>query len=413
MFCQKTVINVNMEKKEMNTMKKVKITPADKILNLEKYIFVQLDEQKQEARARGIDLIDLGIGNPDRPTPKYIVKEAIKSVKNPKSHGYPCFRGKEEFQQTIREWMKNRYNVELDSDFIAQAMNGGKEGVAHVSLAFINPGDLSIVPEPYYPVLSRGTWVAGGEVYHVPINEENDFLPDLDAIPKEIAKKAKILMLNYPNNPTGATAPKWFLEKAVKFCTENEILLVSDLAYGEICYDDYRPLSIFAIEGAREVALEIHTCSKTFNMAGWRVGFVLGKKELVDHICAIKSNFDYGTATIMQDAAIAGMQMPYKYVAATMKTYKKRMDFMVKSLRELGWDIKTPKATMYLWLKVPAGRSSKEYCKWVMDTTGVVFTPGFAFGKSADNMFRVSIVQDIKLLKEAVERLKKANIRYE
>jgi len=262
----------------MNTLKKVNIKPSDKVLNLDKYIFVELDELKQEARSRGIDLIDLGIGNPDGETPKYIVKETIKSIKNPKSHGYPDFRGKDEFQVTIKEWMDKRYNVKLDEDFIAQAVNGGKEGIAHVTLAYTNPGDLNIVPDPYYPVLSRATWVAEAETYHVPLTEENGFLPDLDAIPEEVAKKAKMFIVNYPNNPTGACASREFLQKLVDFCIKHEILLLSDLAYGEVCYEGYRPLSIFSIEGAREVALEVHTCSKTFNMAGWRVGFVLGKK---------------------------------------------------------------------------------------------------------------------------------------
>lgn len=392
---------------------KIKITPADKILNLDKYIFVELDELKEKARERGMDLIDLGIGNPDRPTPKYIVKKTIKSLKNPKTHGYPDFRGKADFQSTIIEWMEKRYNVKLDSDFTAQAVNGGKEGIAHVSMAFTNPGDINIVPEPYYPVLSRATWVSGAEVYHVPMLEEKDFLFDIDSIPKEVAQKAKLLIINYPNNPTGAVAPREFLEKLVKFCKENGILLVSDLAYGEICYDGYRPLSIFAIEGAKDVAVEVHTCSKTFNMAGWRVGFVLGKKEFIDTVFAMKLNFDYGTSTIMQDAAIAAMTMPYKYVEETMKKYQARRDFLAESFKELGWKVNKPVATMYFWLKVPRGMKSKEYCKMVMDKTGVVFTPGIAFGKSGDDYFRVSLVQDIKRLKEAVKRLKAANICYE
>lgn len=397
----------------METMKKLKITPADKILNLEKYIFVELDEQKQEARNRGVDLIDLGIGNPDGKTAKPIVNAAIKSIKDKKNHGYPNFRGKDEFQSTIIEWMEKRYDVKLDSDFTAQAVNGGKEGIAHVSMAFTNPGDINITCDPYYPVLSRASWVAGAEVYHLPLTEENDFLPDLDSIPDEVAQKAKIFLVNYPNNPTGAIAPKWFLEKLVKFCTKNNILLVSDLAYGEICYNGYRPLSIFAIEGAKDVAVEVHTCSKTFNMAGWRVGFVVGKKEFIDAIFALKVNFDYGTSMIMQDAAIAAMKMPYKHVEATMKKYSKRRKYMIESFEELGWNVHKTNATMYLWLKVPAGRKSREFCKSVMDKTGVVFTPGVAFGKLSDNYFRVSLVQDIKRLQEAVKRLKAAGIRYE
>lgn len=397
----------------METTKKINITPADKILKLEKYIFVELDELKEEARSRGVDLIDLGIGNPDRPTPKPIVKAATKAMKDRKNHGYPNFRGTKSFQTTIKDWMKKRYNVELDSDFIAQAVNGGKEGIAHVSMAFTNPGDINIVPEPYYPVLARATWVSGAEVYRIPLFEENDFLPDLDAIPEDIAKKAKLFVVNYPNNPTGAIAPKEFLEKLVKFCAKYDILLVSDLAYGEICYDKYRPLSIFAIEGAKDVAVEVHTCSKTFNMAGWRVGFVLGKKEFIDTVFAMKLNFDYGTSNIMQDAAVAAMTMPYKHVEATMKKYQKRRDFMFKSFEELGWKPRKIKATMYMWLKVPKGQSSKQFCKMVMDKTGVVFTPGVAFGQGGDGYFRVSLVQPEKRLKEAVKRLKEANIKYE
>ncbi|MDD3437168.1 MAG: aminotransferase class I/II-fold pyridoxal phosphate-dependent enzyme [Candidatus Gastranaerophilales bacterium] len=396
----------------MNTVKKVKITPADKVLNLEKYIFVELDELKAQARKRGIDLIDLGIGNPDRPTADYIVKETIKSIKNPKNHGYPNFRGKDEFQVAIKEWMAKRYDVKLDDDFIAQAVNGGKEGIAHATLAFTNPGDINIIPDPYYPVFSRATKVACGEVYYVPLSEENDFLPDLNSIPQEIAQKAKIFIINYPNNPTGAVVTKEFLEDLVKFCRENEILIISDLAYGEICYDGYRALSIFSIEGAKDVALEIHTCSKTFNMAGWRVGFVLGKKEFIDTVFAMKINFDYGTSTIMQDAAIAAMRMPYKYVEATMKKYQQRRDYLVKELRELGWHVRMPKATMYLWIKVPEGMSSREFCTMVMDKTGVVFTPGIAFGAGSEGYVRVSLVQDEKKLREAVKRLKEAGIRY-
>lgn len=396
----------------METIKKVKITPADKILNLEKYIFVELDEQKQEARRNGADLIDLGIGNPDRPTPKPIVKAAIKSIKDPASHGYPSFRGKDELQVAIKKWMKNRYDVELDSDFLAQAINGGKEGLAHIAMAYTNPGDVNLVPDPYYPVLSRGTWISGGTVYHLPLTAENEYLPDLDSIPEEIAKKAKVFFVNYPNNPTAALAPKWFLEKLVKFCTENDILLVSDLAYGEICYDGYRPLSIFAIEGAKDVAVEVHTCSKTFNMAGWRAGFIVGKKEFIDTIFAMKTNLDYGTATVIQDATIAALNVPYQYVEATMKKYQKRRDFLIPAFRNLGWTVEQTHATMYLWLKVPFGMKSKEFCKMVMDKTGVVFTPGIAFGKYSDDYFRVSIVQSEKKLKEAIKRLEKAGICY-
>lgn len=397
----------------MNTTKKVNISPADKLLNLEKYIFAELDEWKEEARAKGADLIDLGIGNPDGPTPEPVVNAAIKAIKDPKSHGYPSFRGKKELQEAIRQWMDKRYGIKLDSDFGIQTLSGAKEGLAHVALAFTNPGDVNIVPDPYYPVLSRGTWISSATVHHLPLLEENDFLPDLDSIPDEIAKKAKILFLNYPNNPTAAVAPEWFLKKAVDFCKENNILLVTDLAYGEICYEGYRPQSIFSIEGAKDVAVEFHTFSKTFNMAGWRVGFVIGKHEFVDTIYAMKTNIDYGTATIVQDAAIEALTMPYEHIAKTVKKYQTRRDYMVPAMQNLGWDLKMPKSTMYLWLKVPTGRKSKEFCREVMDKTGVVFTPGIAFGKLSDGYFRLSLVQSLEKLKEAVKRLEEAGIRYE
>jgi len=397
----------------MTTQKQVKIIPADKILNLEKYIFAELDEWKAEARANGADLIDLGIGNPDGPTPEPVVESAVKSIRDPKSHGYPCFQGKKEFRDAIERWMEKRYDITMDSDFSIQTLSGAKEGLAHIALAFTNPGDINIVPDPYYPVLSRGTWVAGGIVHHLPLKEENDYLPDLDSVPAEIAQKAKILFLNFPNNPTAALAPKWFLEKAVKFCTENNILLVSDMAYGEVCYDGYRPISIFSIEGAKEVAVEVHTFSKTFNMAGWRIGFVIGKKEFIDTVFAMKTNIDYGTATIVQDAAITALDMPHEHIEKIVSKYQDRRDFMIPALNKLGWNIKKTGATMYLWLKVPNKRKSKEFCKSVMDKTGVVFTPGVAFGAMSDDYFRVSLVQSMEKLQEAIERLTVGGIRYE
>lgn len=397
----------------MKTMKKIKITPSNTVLNLDKYIFAQLDDWKRDARARGIDLIDLGIGNPDCPTPQPVIDAAIKSMKDPSNHGYPNFKGKPEFKEAIKNWMKKRYDVDMDEDFDIEIHSGGKEGLAIAALAFTNPGDINLVPDPYYPVMSRGTWVAGGEVYHLPLIEENDFLPDLDSIPKDIAKKAKMFIINYPNNPTAAIAPRWFLEKAVNFCTENDILLVSDLAYGEVCYDGYRPLSIFSIKGAKDIAIEVHTVSKTFNMAGWRIGFAIGKKEFIDSIHAMKTNFDYGTSNIMQDAAAGALNMPYENVEKTIKKYQDRRDFMVTEFKKLGWDVKETKATMYFWLRVPRGLKSQEFCNQVMEKTGVVFTPGMAFGKNSDGYFRISIVQPKEKLEEAIKRLKAANIRYE
>lgn len=390
----------------------INIKPADKILNLPKYIFAELDEWKAEAKERGMDLIDLGIGNPDGATPDDIVQAALKSIQDPASHGYPSFRGKQEFRQSISQWLKSRYNVNICPEFGIQTLNGAKEGLANIALAFTNPGDINIVPDPYYPVLSRGTWIASGDVYHTPLKAENNFLPDLNSIPEDIAKRAKLFFINYPNNPTAAIAPLSFLEEIVAFCRKYSILLVSDLAYGEICYDGYRPHSIFEVEGAKDVAVEFHSFSKTFNMAGWRVGFVVGKKEFIDTIYAMKTNMDYGTATIVQDAAIRALNMDYNHVENIVANYARRREMVVDLLGELGWEVSKTTATMYFWLKVPKGFTSKEFCKYVLDKTGVVLTPGIAFGKYSDGYFRLSLVQPDEKIQEALQRLKHANITY-
>jgi len=391
---------------------KTRIQPSQKISNLPKYIFAELDEWKEIERAKGKDIIDLGIGNPDGATPQPIIDAAVKSMQNPKNHGYPSFKGKIEFRQEISKWMKKRYNVDIDPESEIQTLVGAKEGLANIAMAFTNPGDINLVPDPYYPVLSRGTWIASGEVHHLPLKPENDFLPDLDSIPEEIAQKAKIFFVNYPNNPTAAVAPREFLEKLVAFCKKHNILLCYDLAYGEVCYDDYRPLSIFSIEGAKDIAVEYHSFSKTFNMAGWRVGFVVGNAEYIKAIHDMKTNTDYGTCSIMQDAAIAAMTMDYSYVQKTMAKYSNRRDFMVEGFNKLGWDLKKTCATMYLWLKVPQSYDSKAWCKMILEKTGVVFTPGIAFGTHSDGYFRVSLVQPDERLKEALSRLEKAEISY-
>lgn len=392
---------------------KVKIIPSEKLQNLPTYIFAELDEWKEAARAAGADLIDLGMGNPDGPTPEPVVQAAVKAVQDPASHGYPSFKGKYEFRLAIAKWVKERYNVDVDPDTEIQTLLGAKEGLAHLALAYINPGDISIVPDPYYPVLSRGTWLASGDVYHVPLKPENNYLPDLKSIPEEIAEKAKIFFVNYPNNPTAGIATLEYYQELVDFCIKHNILLCADLAYGEICYDGYRPPSIFQIPNAKEIAVEFHSFSKTFNMAGWRIGFAIGNKEFIKALYSIKTNIDYGTSTIVQDAGIKALDMPYENVEKIVCKYSNRRDFMVEGFQKLGWDIKKSVATMYLWLKIPTGYDSKTWCKMVMDKTGVVFTPGIAFGKYSDQFFRVSLVVPDEKLKEALKRLEAAGIRYQ
>jgi LL-diaminopimelate aminotransferase len=391
---------------------KVNIKPAKRLLCLPTYIFAELDDWKDEAKAKGVDLIDLGIGNPDGSTPEPIVQAAIKSVQNPKNHGYPAFKGKEVLRETISGWLKKRYNIDINPKDEIQTLIGAKEGLAHLALAYTDPGDINIVPDPYYPVLSRGTWIADGDLHHLKLEEKNDFLPDLDSIPEEIAQKAKIFFVNYPNNPTAGVASKEFYKKLVDYCIKYNILLCTDMAYSEICFDGYKPPSIFEIEGAKDIAIEFHSFSKTYNMAGWRIGFAIGNKEYVKNLYALKTNIDYGTSSVVQEAAIAALNLPDEYSQAITGAYQRRRDFMVAGFSKLGWSLKKPQATMYLWLKVPQSLDSKSWCKIVLDKTGVVFTPGVAFGKHSDNYFRASLVAPDYRLQEALDRLEKANIRY-
>ncbi len=391
---------------------KINIKPAKKLLHLPIYIFAELDEWKEEAAAKGINIIDLGIGNPDRCTPEPIVQAAIESLNNPKNHGYPNFKGKEELRENIAKWLKKRYGISMNPKDEIQTLLGAKEGLAHLAMAYTDPGDVNIVPDPYYPVLSRGTWISDGEVYHVKLEEKNDFLPDLSSIPEEIARKAKIFFVNYPNNPTAGIITKEFFKELIDYCKKYNILLCSDLAYSEITFDGYRPPSVFEVEGAKDIAIEFHSFSKSYNMAGWRIGFAIGNKEFIKNLYALKTNVDYGTCSVIQDAAIAALKMSEDQCCDIAGGYQRRRDFMVEGFKKLGWDIKKTKATMYLWLKVPEGYDSKSWCKMILDKTGVVFTPGVAFGKHSDNYFRVSLVAADERLREALDRLEKANIAY-
>ena len=391
---------------------KIEIKPAKKLARLPKYIFAELDDWKEEAQEKGLDLIDLGIGNPDGCTPPEVVAAAVESLKNPKNHGYPDFRGKLEIRENIAAWLNKKYGISMDPKEEIQLLIGAKEGLAHLAMAYTNPGDINIVPDPYYPVLSRGTWISDGEVFHVKLKEENDFLPELESIPQEVAEKAKIFFVNYPNNPTAAIMTREYFKKIVDFCRKHSILLCSDLAYSEITFDGYNPPSVFEIEGARDVAIEFHSFSKSYNMAGWRVGFAAGKSEFIKNLYAMKTNVDYGVCSVIQDAAIAALNTDQKCCSNIAGNYQRRRDFMIEGLKKLGWSPRKTKATMYLWLKVPEGYDSKTWCKMVLDKTGVVFTPGIAFGEQSDNYFRLSLVAADEKLHDALSRLEKANIKY-
>jgi LL-diaminopimelate aminotransferase len=389
------------------------ISPAQRLQKLPPYVFARLDELKARAREQGLDLIDLGMGNPDGPAPQPVIDAAIAALQNPHNHGYPPFEGTASFRRAITNWYERCYSVALNPDSEALPLLGSKEGLAHLALTYLNPGDIVIVPSPAYPVHFRGPAIAGAQVYSSILKPENDWLIDLTTIPDEIAQAAKILYFNYPSNPTAATAPREFFEEIVAFARKYEILLVHDLCYAELAFDGYQPTSLLEIPGAKDIGVEFHTMSKTYNMAGWRVGFVVGNQHIIQGLRTLKTNLDYGIFSVLQAAAETALQLPDTYIHQVQKRYQSRRDFTIEGLAQLGWDIPKTKATMYLWLPCPAGLSSTDFALSVLQETGVVLTPGNAFGPGGEGYVRISLIAECDRLAEALKRLQKANIRYE
>ncbi|MBF2065021.1 MAG: aspartate aminotransferase [Calothrix sp. C42_A2020_038] len=388
------------------------INPAERIQKLPAYPFARLDELKANARKQGLDLIDLGMGNPDGSTPQLVIEAAIKALENPANHGYPPFEGTADFRSSITDWYYRRYGVKLDPDSEALPLLGSKEGLGHLALAYINPGDVVLVPSPSYPVHFRGPLIAGGNVHSLVLKPENNWLIDLTEIPEDIARKAKILYFNYPSNPTGATAPREFFEEIVDFGRKYEILLVHDLCYAELAFDGYQPTSLLEIPGAKEIGVEFHTMSKTYNMAGWRVGFVVGNRHVIQGLRTLKTNLDYGIFAALQAAAKTALQLPDTYLFEVQKRYQTRRDFLIQGLSKLGWNIPKTKATMYLWVPCPPGMSSTDFALDVLQKTGVVLTPGNAFGSGGEGYVRVSLIAECDRLGEVLRRLQQAGIRY-
>lgn len=388
------------------------ISKADRIQGLPPYVFARLDELKARAREQGLDLIDLGMGNPDGATPQPVVEAAIAALQNPANHGYPPFEGTASFRHAITSWYHRRYGVDLDPDSEALPLLGSKEGLTHLALAYINPGDLVLVPSPAYPAHFRGPLIAGGKVYSLILKPENDWLIDLTAIPSSVAEQAKILYFNYPSNPTAATAPREFFEEIVAFARRYEILLVHDLCYAELAFDGYQPTSLLEIPGGKEIGVEFHTLSKTYNMAGWRVGFVVGNRHVIQGLRTLKTNLDYGIFAALQSAAETALQLPDVYLHEVQDRYRRRRDFLIQGLAQLGWDIPKTKATMYLWVKCPTGMGSTDFALSVLQQTGVVVTPGNAFGVGGEGYVRISLIAECDRLAEALRRFKQANIRY-
>jgi len=388
------------------------ISPAQRLSSLPPYVFARLDELKARAREQGLDLIDLGMGNPDGSAPQPAIDAAIAALANPENHGYPPFEGTASFRQAIAQWYQRSYGVELNPDNEALPLLGSKEGLGHLALAYVNPGDLVLVPSPSYPAHFRGPLIAGGKIHQIPLKAEQNWLIDLSAIPEDVARRAKIFYFNYPNNPTTATAPRAFFEEIVAFARRHEILLVHDLCYAELAFDGYQPTSLLEIPGAKEIGVEFHTLSKTYNMAGWRVGFVVGNCHIIQGLRTLKTNLDYGIFAAIQAAAETALQLPDRYIKQVQERYQTRRDFLIQGLGELGWDIPKSKATMYLWVPCPEGSTSTDFALDVLQKTGVVVTPGNAFGESGEGYVRISLIADCDRLAEALNRFKRAGLCY-
>lgn len=380
---------------------------SKKLESLPPYLFLEIDKAKRKAKAEGRDIIDLGVGDPDQPTPKNIIDKLYQAALDPATHRYALDQGMPVLRQAIADWYKKRFNVTLAADNEILPLIGSKEGIAHFPLAFLNQGDYSLIPDPCYPPYKGGTILSGGKPYLMPLLEKNNFLPDLNRIPLSVRKKAKMMFINYPNNPTGRIADQDFYRRVVDFALKNNIIVVSDLAYSEMSYDGYKPSSFLEVEGAKEVGIEFHSLSKTYNMTGWRVGFACGNTQLVSALAKVKSNVDSGIFSAVQLAGVEALTGPQAHIKNMCTMYQQRRDVLVDGLKALGWEVDYPKATFYVWLKVPIDMDSIKFCGLVLEKANIVVTPGVGFGQHGEGYFRMALTVPKERMKEAVERLKK------
>jgi len=378
---------------------------AERLRRLPPYLFKEIDRKKAEVKARGVDIIDLGIGDPDLPTPGHIIEALQEAAVDASNHRYPSYSGMLEYRAAVADWYKRRFDVSLDPEKEVLALIGSKEGIAHMPLAFVNPGQVSLVPTPGYPVYNTATIFAGGESFFMPLTRENRFLPDLDAVPEDVARKARLLFINYPNNPTAAVADLEFFDTVVDFARKHGIIVCHDAAYSEVAYDAYRPPSFLQAEGAKDVGVEFHSLSKTYNMTGWRIGFAAGNKEAVEGLGAVKSNVDSGVFQAIQIAAIKALRHDQACVKEMIDVYARRRDLMVDGLRKAGFELDPPKASFYLWVRVPQGYTSAQLASRLLEK-GVVVTPGIGFGEPGEGYFRIALTQKRERLQEALERIR-------
>lgn len=384
---------------------------AQRLVKLPTYVFALLDKLKAEERKKGTDLIDLTIGSPNIPPPPEVTEALIDALKDPNNSRYPSFEGNPDFRKAVVDWCRRQYGIKVDVNDVVELI-GSKEGIVHFMFAYLNPGDRVLVPFPAYPAHFRGPLLAGAEVFPLPTVEKNGFIPDLKSIDASIADKAKMLVLSYPTNPTGATAPKEFFEEAVAFAKKHQLILLHDFAYAELYFDGRKPISCLSLPGAGEVCIEFHSLSKTFGMAGWRIGFAVGNPQLVESLRKMKTNLDYGVFPAVTRAAIKALTGKNSYLEEARSIYQKRRDIVVDGLNSLGWKIRKPQGAMYVWFPVPGGFDSLSFVNHLMQTTGVAVSPGTGFGEPGEGYVRISLVDQDSRLTEAIARMKKAGIRY-
>lgn len=386
--------------------------PTPRLTTLPTYVFAWLDELKGRARARGAELLDLGIGNPDQPTPAPIVQAITRAYADAAHHGYPPFRGTERFRHAVAGFMRARFGVTVDAGREVLCISGGKEGVAQITLAFTDEHSASLVPDIHYPVHGRATALFGGTVKLLPLRAEHGFLPRLGEVSARDLEGAKLLFLNYPHNPTGAVAGLDFYEEAVAFAKRHGLVLVSDLAYSEITFDGFVAPSVLQVPGAKDVAIELHSFSKSFNMAGSRVGFAVGNPALIDALYAVRTNMGYGTPAAIQEGAVVALEQSRALTGPIAARYQARRDVVLAGLGKLGFESPPPRGSMFVWLRVPRGFTAQQWTEHLIDRAGVVVTPGNAFGPGGEGYFRVSLVAETGVLQAAISRLAAAGIRF-
>ena len=388
----------------------MKFEKARRISELPPYLFDEIDRRKRAALAKGVDLIDLGIGDPDIPTPAPIVERLKVAAGTAVNHRYPSSSGLLEFREAVASWYEIRFGVKLDPDREVVSLIGSKEGIANMAVAFVEPGELVLSTDPGYPVYQIGTSLSGGRSYSLPLVRENHFLPDLDAIPPEIVRQSKMLWINYPNNPTAAVAGKDFFQRVVDFAHRNRIIVCHDAAYTEIAFDGFRPMSLLQVEGAREVAIEFHSLSKTFNMTGWRIGMAVGNSDLVSGLAQVKSNVDSGIFQAVQEAGVEALRLADEVVEPSRKVYQERRDILVSGLYAAGFECERPRATFYVWVSVPKGLTSTQLTAKLLDEAGVVTTPGNGFGAAGEGYIRLTLCVNKDRLKECVNRIRQVKL---